>query len=81
MDGTIVTANENFLKTLGYTLAEISSKHHRMFVEASERDSAAYREFWTKLNRGEYQAAEAIYGEWLGCSPDEVRHMRQGKAI
>ena len=58
MDGTIVTANENFLKALGYTLAEIQSKHHSMFVEASERDSAAYREFWAKLNRGEYQAAE-----------------------
>jgi methyl-accepting chemotaxis protein len=58
MDGTIITANENFLKALGYTLAEIKGKHHGMFVEPSERDSAAYREFWAKLNRGEYQAAE-----------------------
>jgi methyl-accepting chemotaxis protein len=58
MDGTIITANENFLKALGYTLAEIAGKHHGMFVEPSERDSAAYREFWAKLNRGEYQAAE-----------------------
>ena len=58
MDGTIITANENFLKALGYTLPEIRGKHHGMFVEPSERDSAAYREFWTKLNRGEYQAAE-----------------------
>ena len=58
MDGTIVTANENFLKALGYSLPEIQGKHHSMFVEASERDSAAYREFWAKLNRGEYQAAE-----------------------
>ena len=58
MDGTIVTANENFLKTLGYSLPEIKGQHHSMFVEASERDSAAYREFWAKLNRGEYQAAE-----------------------
>jgi methyl-accepting chemotaxis protein len=58
MDGTIVTANANFLKTLGYSLPEIKGQHHSMFVEASERDSAAYREFWTKLNRGEYQAAE-----------------------
>jgi len=52
MDGTIVTANENFLNVLGYTLAEISGKHHSMFVEPSERDSAGYREFWAKLNRG-----------------------------
>jgi methyl-accepting chemotaxis protein len=58
MDGTIVTANENFLRALGYTLPEIKGKHHGMFVDTSERDSAAYREFWAKLNRGEYQAAE-----------------------
>jgi methyl-accepting chemotaxis protein len=58
MDGTICTANDNFLKALGYTLGEIQGKHHNMFVEASERDSTAYREFWAKLNRGEYQAAE-----------------------
>ncbi len=58
MDGTIVTANENFLKTLGYSLAEVQGKHHSMFVEASERNGAAYREFWARLNRGEYEAAE-----------------------
>jgi methyl-accepting chemotaxis protein len=58
MDGTVVIANKNFLDTLGYSLAEIQGKHHSMFVEKSERDSAAYREFWAKLNRGQYQAAE-----------------------
>ena len=58
MDGTIVTANENFLGAMGYTLDEIQGKHHSMFVVPEERDSAAYREFWAKLNRGEYQAAE-----------------------
>jgi len=58
MNGTIVTANENFLKALGYTLAEIQGKHHSMFVDSKERDSAAYREFWARLNRGENQAAE-----------------------
>ncbi|HEV8259591.1 MAG TPA: PAS domain-containing methyl-accepting chemotaxis protein [Burkholderiales bacterium] len=58
MDGTIHTANDNFLKALGYTLGEIQGKHHSMFVDPSERDSAAYREFWASLNRGEYQAAE-----------------------
>ncbi|MEH2520381.1 methyl-accepting chemotaxis protein [Bradyrhizobium sp. AZCC 1610] len=58
MDGTIVTANENFLKALGYTLAEIQGKHHSMFVDSSERDSAASREFWARLNRGENQSAE-----------------------
>jgi methyl-accepting chemotaxis protein len=58
MDGTIVTANENFLGAMGYTLAEIQGKHHSMFVEQAERGSAAYREFWAKLNRGENQSAE-----------------------
>ena len=57
LDGTIVTANENFLKTLGYSLSEIQGKHHSMFVEPAMRDSAAYREFWANLNRGQYQAA------------------------
>jgi len=58
LDGTVVDANENFLKALGYSLDEIQGKHHSMFVEQKERDSAAYREFWANLNRGEYQAAE-----------------------
>lgn len=58
LDGTIVTANENFLNAMGYSLGEILGKHHSMFVEPSYRDSAGYREFWAKLNRGEYQAAE-----------------------
>jgi methyl-accepting chemotaxis protein len=58
MNGTIVTANENFLRAMGYTLAEIQGKHHSMFVEQAERDSAAYREFWARLNRGENQSAE-----------------------
>ena len=58
LDGTIVKANENFLKTLGYSLAEIQGKHHSMFVEPAMRESSAYREFWTRLNAGEYLAAE-----------------------
>ncbi|WP_156527819.1 methyl-accepting chemotaxis protein [Bradyrhizobium stylosanthis] len=58
MDGTIITANPNFLATLGYSLAEIQGKHHSMFVEPGERDGAAYREFWAALGRGQYQAAE-----------------------
>jgi methyl-accepting chemotaxis protein len=58
MDGTIVRANDNFLKTLGYSLSEVQGKHHRMFVELAERDSRAYEQFWVALNRGEYQAGE-----------------------
>jgi methyl-accepting chemotaxis protein len=58
MDGTIVTANDNFLGAMGYSLAEIQGKHHSLFVTPADRDSAAYREFWAKLNRGEFEAAE-----------------------
>jgi len=58
MDGTILNANENFLKTMGYSLNEIRKQHHSMFVDPTERDSAAYAAFWESLNRGEYQAAE-----------------------
>jgi methyl-accepting chemotaxis protein len=57
-DGTIVTANENFLRAMGYALSEIRGKHHSMFVAPEDRGSAAYREFWARLNRGEFQAAE-----------------------
>jgi methyl-accepting chemotaxis protein len=58
MDGTILTANENFLKALGYSLAEVQGKHHRMFVAPEDRDGTAYAKFWADLNRGTYQAAE-----------------------
>jgi methyl-accepting chemotaxis protein len=58
MDGTIITANDNFLKTMGYTLDEIKGKHHRMFVDPAEHSSPAYAEFWATLNRGEYQASD-----------------------
>ncbi len=58
LDGTIITANENFLATVGYALSEIQGRHHSMFVEPQERDGNAYRDFWARLARGEYQAAE-----------------------
>jgi methyl-accepting chemotaxis protein len=55
LDGTILTANENFLKTLGYALADIQGKHHSLFVEIGTRASQEYQEFWRRLGRGEYQ--------------------------
>ncbi len=58
MDGTILTANDNFLKTLGYTLDEVKGRHHSIFVDEAYRQSAEYRDFWARLNRGEYQSAE-----------------------
>ncbi|WP_320451805.1 PAS domain S-box protein [Sphingomonas sp. CFBP8993] len=58
LDGTILDANENFLSVMGYRLDEIVGRHHRMFLEPSEAASAKYGEFWHRLNRGEYFAAE-----------------------
>ncbi len=56
--GEILTANANFLKVVGYDLAEIKGRHHNLFVEPAYRDSAAYRDFWKRLGAGEFQAAE-----------------------
>ena len=56
LDGTVITANENFLSVVGYALPEIQGKHHRMFVEPSVASSQEYREFWAKLNRGEFES-------------------------
>ena len=58
LDGTISTANPNFLDATGYTLDEITGRHHRMFVPEADRTSAAYAAFWEKLKRGEFQAGE-----------------------
>jgi methyl-accepting chemotaxis protein len=58
LDGTIITANEHFLKAVGYTLDEVQGQHHSMFVAPEMRNTAEYREFWEKLRRGEYVAGE-----------------------
>lgn len=54
MDGTIITANENFLNVVGYTLDEIKGKHHKIFVDHAYARSEEYRDFWNRLNRGDY---------------------------
>jgi len=58
LDGTIITANDNFLDALGYTLEEIQGQHHRMFVEPKFAESPEYKQFWEKLNRGDFETAE-----------------------
>ena len=56
LDGTILTANERFLASVGYRLEQIRGKHHRMYCEPEEANSAGYQAFWDKLRRGEYVA-------------------------
>jgi methyl-accepting chemotaxis protein len=58
LDGTIITANENFLRIFGYDLEEIVGKHHRIFCEPSYAASEDYAQFWQKLSHGDYFAGE-----------------------
>ena len=58
MDGTVITANDNFLNVLGYRLDEIKGQHHSMFVEQAYRTSEEYKQFWRALSGGQFQAAE-----------------------
>ncbi len=58
LDGTIVDANDNFLAVVGYELEEIRGRHHSMFVDSEQRDSAAYRAFWARLREGEFESGE-----------------------
>ena len=64
LDGTIKWANPNFISVMGYSLEEIRGQHHRIFVDAQEREGPAYEQFWAKLRRGEV---------------DKGRYLRLGK--
>jgi len=68
LTGRVLSANENFLKLTGYTLGEVLGAQHRMFVEQAEADSPAYRRFWQKLGRGEFDT-----GEYLRLGKDGKR--------
>ncbi|MBY0423816.1 MAG: PAS domain S-box protein, partial [Parvularculaceae bacterium] len=54
LDGVVLDANENFLRTTGYALDEIKGRHHSLFVDAAAKASPEYRAFWEALKRGEY---------------------------
>ena len=56
LDGTVITANEQFQRAMGYQLGELVGEHHRKFCTAEEANSAEYAAFWQKLNNGEYVA-------------------------
>lgn len=58
MDGTILSANDNFLKTMNYDLSSLKGKHHRMFCEPEYAQSPEYKAFWEKLNKGEFDSGE-----------------------
>jgi methyl-accepting chemotaxis protein len=58
LSGNVLTANQNFLSTLGYALDEIKGRHHRMFVEPGHAATAEYTRFWSDLAAGTFQAGE-----------------------
>ncbi|KHA77458.1 chemotaxis protein [Janthinobacterium lividum] len=58
LDGTILDANDNFLKSVGYTLDEIKGKHHRMFCLPDYARSDDYAQFWQKLGQGQFDSGE-----------------------
>ena len=55
-DGRVIHANQNFLDTMHYALAEIVGQHHSLFCRRTESESAEYKAFWASLNRGEYHS-------------------------
>ncbi|MBN9517580.1 PAS domain S-box protein, partial [bacterium] len=57
-DGTVVSANDNFLTVTGYSAAEVVGRHHSLFMDPAEAGTPAYRELWAKLGRGEYQVGQ-----------------------
>ena len=58
LDGCILDANDNLLKTMGYSLDEIRGQHHRTFMDPEEAASPAYAAFWRDLNDGRFVAAK-----------------------
>ena len=56
LNGEVLTANERFLGSMGYSLAKIQGQHHRIFCEPTEYNSPEYQAFWDKLRRGEFVA-------------------------
>ena len=58
MDGTILNANDLFLKMMGYTREEIEGKHHNIFVAEADRNTPPNSELWTRLGHGEPQTAD-----------------------
>jgi methyl-accepting chemotaxis protein len=58
LDGTILEINENFLAAVGYAREELIGQHHSVLCEPSLVASPAYRSFWAKLGRGEFDGGE-----------------------
>ena len=58
LQGNILDANDNFLQTFGYTLAEVKGKPHRMLCESGYAHSQAYQDFWAQLRQGRFMQGQ-----------------------
>ncbi|MBB1317365.1 PAS domain S-box protein [Shewanella sp. SR43-4] len=56
LDGTVLTANDNFLNAMGYKKNQLVGKHHKIFCEPQEHNSTEYQHFWEKLRNGNFVA-------------------------
>lgn len=75
-DGKILSANENFLSTLGYTAEDIIGKHHSMFCEPAYAQSQDYRDFWKELGKGHFST-----GQFMRLGKDGKRVFIQAPII
>jgi methyl-accepting chemotaxis protein len=55
LSGHVLNCNENFLRTLGYSLDEVKGRHHRMFCDPALTSKPEYTQFWRDLNAGQAQ--------------------------
>jgi len=58
LTGRILSANQNFLDVVGYTLPEIAGQHHSLFMDPAQRDSEAYRALWERLRAGAFESGQ-----------------------
>ena len=78
LQGTVITANENFLTMMGYRLEEIKGQHHSIFVDPAHRATAEYKQFWRDLNDGKFYIGEAKRTAkdgkeiWIGVSYNPI---------
>ncbi|MBY0252480.1 MAG: PAS domain-containing protein, partial [Methylobacterium organophilum] len=86
MDGTVLHANQNFLRLMKYSLSDVQSRHHRIFVDKSYAETAEYAAFWDKLKDGQYVTGEFLRLDkegdsvWLEATYNPVLDAR-GKPI
>ncbi|MEE4228310.1 methyl-accepting chemotaxis protein [Pseudomonas viridiflava] len=84
LSGHVLTANDQFLRGMGYNLAQIKGKHHSLFCDPHEVSQASYKDFWATLNRGEFVASRFKRVDssgrdvWLEATYNPV-HDAQGK--